>query len=223
VAPTPIRIVLGDGSYLLREGVTRIVADTPDLELVGECGDLEALRALVNELRPDVVLTDIRMPPTYTDEGVELAVELRETHPQIGVVVLSHDVSASSAELLLGDGAARRGYVLKDRITDGHILAGIVRVVAAGGSHLDPHVVEAVFAGRERAEDTPIGSLTPRELEVLALVAEGDTNAVIAEKLGIGVRAVERHVNSIFEKLELRDPERVSRRVKAALAYVEST
>jgi len=214
-----IRVVVGEDSYLLREGVTRIVADTPDLELAGACGDIDGLRSLVDEVRPDVVLTDIRMPPTNTDEGVRLAVELRSTHPDVGVVVLSQHVSSVHAQVLLGDGADGRGYVLKDRITNGDVLAGVVRVVAAGGAHLDPRVVDAVFTERKREDEDPLNSLTPRELEVLELVAVGDTNTVIAQKLGIGMRAVERHVNSIFEKLDLGDPERVSRRVKAALAY----
>ena len=217
-----IKVVIGEDSFLLREGVERIVAAAPDLELAGSCGDLDSLRALIDETRPDVVLTDVRMPPTNTDEGVRLATELRTSHPDVGVIVLSQHASAVYANALLADGAAGRGYVLKDRITDKDGLVAVIRDVAAGGSHLDTGVIDVVFHGWARESDDRLKALTPRELEVLELVAAGHTNTTIAELLGIGRRAVERHVNSIFDKLDLGDPELVSRRVKAALMYVAS-
>jgi DNA-binding NarL/FixJ family response regulator len=217
-----IRVVLGEDSYLLREGIERIVADAPELELVGVGGDLDSLRDVIGETRPDVVITDIRMPPTGTDEGIRLASELRRSRPEVAVVVLSQHASPVYAEALLADGASGRGYVLKDRVTDRAGLLDIVRSVAAGGTHLDQEVINVVFAGWER-EGRGIEALTPRETEVLALVAGGSTNAAIADELGIGKRAVERHLNSIFEKLDLGDPERVSRRVTAALAYLQAT
>jgi DNA-binding NarL/FixJ family response regulator len=218
-----IRLVVAEQSYLLREGVARIVGGEPDLELVGACGDLGSLRTMIDDLRPDVLLTDAGIPPGNGDEGVALAVELRDTHPDMGVVVLSRDASPASVDALLADGASGRAYVLKDRITDSDGLAGIVRNVAAGGSHLDQEVINAVFDGWDRNGRDPVKTLTPRETDVLELVASGSTNAAIADRLGIGKRAVERHVNSIFEKLDLGDPERVSRRVKATLAYLRST
>jgi DNA-binding NarL/FixJ family response regulator len=215
-----IRVLVGEDNYLLREGIVRILADATGLELVGSCGDFDCLRAMIEEARPDVVLTDIRMPPTNTDEGIRLATELRTTHPEIGVVVLSQHASSVYATTLLADGAAGRGYVLKDRVADKDDLIAIIRDVASGGSHLDSQVIDVVFHGWGQNGQSSLAKLTPRELEVLELVAAGDTNTVIAEKLGVGRRAVERHVNSIFEKLELRDAERVSRRVTAAIAYL---
>jgi DNA-binding NarL/FixJ family response regulator len=217
-----IRIAVAEDSHLLREGIEQMIADAPDLELVGVCGDAETLRRMIDELAPDVVLTDIRLPPTNTDEGIRLAVELRNTHPGVGVVVLSQHASSVYAGELLADGASGRAYVLNDRVAEGGDLVQIVRDVAAGGSHLDQEVINLVFRGWGRDAQDRVKLLTPRELEVLELVAAGDTNFVISGKLGIGVRAVERHVNSIFEKLDLGDPERVSRRVKAALAYIAS-
>jgi DNA-binding NarL/FixJ family response regulator len=217
-----IRIVLGEDSVLVREGVERILAGAPDLELVGACGDLASLQAAVEELRPDVVLTDVRMPPTQTDEGIRLATELRRAHPEIGVVVLSQHASSGYAAALLSDGAAGRAYALKDRIVDADELIRIVREVAAGGTHLDPEVLDAVFRGSERDGENRLEHLTDREREVLALIAEGHSNSAIAAKLSISTRGVERHVNAIFDKLDVGDPGDVSRRVKAALAYLDA-
>ncbi len=217
-----IRVVLGEDNFLVREGIERILSSDPELEVVASCGDLDELRAAVDRLKPDVVLTDVRMPPTETDEAIRLASELRQSHPDVGLVVLSQHASSVYAGALFSDGAAGRGYLLKDRVADGAELVRILREVAAGGTHLDPAVFDVVYAGWERAESGHLNRLTPRENEVLALVATGDTNAVIAEKLGISKRAVERHVNSIFDKLELRDAEHISRRVMATLEYLRN-
>jgi DNA-binding NarL/FixJ family response regulator len=215
-----IKVVLGEDSYLVREGLERILSSDPELELVASCGDFDELRAAVDRLRPDVVLTDIRMPPGETDEGIRLAIELRRSHPDLGVVVLSQHASSVYAGELFADGAARRGYVLKDGIADGSELVRVIRQISSGGTHLDPAVFDVVFAGWEHEDTDQLKRLTPREHEVLELVASGDTNAVIAVKLGISKRAVERHLNSIFAKLELHDAEHVSRRVKATLEYL---
>jgi len=217
-----VRVVLGEESYLVREGVERVIAAAPDLELAGSCGDLTVLRELIEALSPDVVVTDIRMSSSEPDEGVAMAADLRRTHPNVAVVVLSRHASSSSANALFADGAGGRAYVLEERIADGAELARIVRAVAAGGTYLDPGLIEVVFADADGGKTERLRRLTPRENEVLELVAAGDTNAVISEKLGIGKRGVERHLSSIFGKLELNDPETVSRRVVAALAYRES-
>ena len=216
-----VRVVLGEESYLVREGVERVIAAAPDLELAGSCGDLAVLRELIEALSPDVIVTDIRMSSSETDDGLALAADLRRTHPGTALVLLSRHASSSSANALFADGAGGRAYVLAERISDGGELARIVRTVAAGGTYLDPGLIEVVFADPEAVKTERLRRLTPRENEVLALVASGDTNAVISEKLGIGKRGVERHLSSIFGKLELDDPETVSRRVVAALVYRE--
>ena len=215
-----IRVVLGEDNFFVREGIERILSSDPELEVVASCSDLDEVRDAVDRLSPDVVLTDVRMPPSETDEAIRLASELRKSHPGVGLVVLSQHASSVYAGALFSDGAAGRGYLLKDRVVDGAELVRILREVAAGGTHLDPAVFDVVFAGWERTDDDHLKRLTPRENDVLALVATGDTNAVIAEKLGISKRAVERHLNSIFDKLELRDAEHVSRRVMATLEYL---
>ena len=217
--PVSVRVVIGEDSYLLREGIERVVAAAPDLELVGSCGAMSVLRELVEALSPDVVLTDTRMSSSETDEGIALAADLRRTNPGIAVVVLSGDASSSSANQLFADGAGGRAYLLKERIADGDELVRIVRTVAAGGTYLDPGAITVLFADRDGDRDERLNRLTPRENEVLALVAAGDTNVVISQKLGIGKRGVERHLNSIFAKLDLHDSENVSRRVAAALAF----
>ncbi len=217
-----IRIVLAEGSYLVREGLERIIATAPDLEVVGVCGDLESLRVMIDELRPDVVLTDIRMPPTETDEGIRLATELRDKHAEMGVVVLGQHASAVYVKALLAAGAAGRAYVLRDRIADPEKLISIVREVAAGGMHLDWEVMNAVFGDGETDARARLKTLTPRELKVLELIAKGSSNPAIANKLSIGTRAVEHHIYRIFEKLDLGSADDVSRRVMATLAYLDS-
>jgi DNA-binding NarL/FixJ family response regulator len=213
-----IRVVHGEDSVLIREGVSRILAGAPDLELVGAAENLDGLRALVEEMQPDVVLTDIRMPPTQTDEGIRMAVELNEARPEIGVVVLSQHLSKAHASLVFAGGARGRAYVLKDRIADPDELVKIIRSIAEGEAYLDPLILTEVVSGRE-ADPSGLNMLSPREQEVLALLAAGQSNAAIARQLDVSTRAVERHVGSIFAKLGLEDGAEVSRRVQAALVY----
>jgi DNA-binding NarL/FixJ family response regulator len=214
-----IRVVLGEDSYLIREGIRRVLAEQPDVEIVATCADLDSLHAAVQSARPDVVLTDIRMPPTNTDEGISLAAELRTTHPDVGVVVLSQYAEAVYAARLFEGGSDRRGYLLKERISEPAELSRALDVVAGGGSIVDPRVVEQLLRTQQRAGDARLDALTQREQEILALVAEGWSNAVIAERLKITKRAVERHIHSIFSKLDLGEPE-ISGRVKATLLYL---
>ena len=214
-----IRVVLGEDSYLVREGIRRVLAEQPDIDIVATCADLDSLQTAVREARPDVVLTDIRMPPTNTDEGISLAAELRNTHPDLGVVVLSQYAEAVYAARLFEGGSDRRGYLLKERISDPAELSRALHVVAGGGSIVDPRVVEQLLRAPQRGDDPRLEALTAREQEILALVAEGWSNAVIAERLKITKRAVERHIHSIFSKLDLGEPE-VSGRVKATLLFL---
>lgn len=219
-AQMTIRVVLGEDSYLASEGIARVLERATDLELVGTCGDFDGLQRAVVDLAPDVVLTDVRMPPTHSDEGIRFATELHLSHPSIGVVVLTQHTDPAYAMALLEEGSDRRAYLLKERLTDGKLLADVVRSVADGGSYVDPAVVEALLKSTQAHEQTQLGQLTPRELEILALIAEGRSNSSIAAELFLTKRAVERHINSIFLKLELGNAEDVSRRVKAALIYL---
>jgi DNA-binding NarL/FixJ family response regulator len=217
---TRIRVVLADDHVLLREGMSRLVAATDDLELAGTAGDLPGLLALAERERPDVVVTDIRMPPTGTDEGIQAAAWIREHLPGTGVVVLSQYVAPNYAIALLEGGSAGRAYLLKERIGNVDELAGAIRAVAAGGSVIDPMVVDQLV--RSRAQDGPFGlsALTPRELEILAEMAQGKSNSAIAATLFVTERAVEKHTNSIFAKLNLSEERDVNRRVKAVLVYL---
>jgi DNA-binding NarL/FixJ family response regulator len=215
-----IRVLLGEDSYLASEGIARVLESEDEIELIGSRPDLDTLTAAIEEERPDVVLTDIRMPPTHTDEGIRLATSLRSTHPEIGVVILSQHAEPTYATVLLGEGSERRAYLLKERVKDRGELSRAVRSVAEGGSVIDPIVVEGLLASRRRPEGSQLDALTPRELEILGLIAEGRSNAAIAERLVVTKRAVERHINGIFMKLELGDPEDVNRRVKATLLYL---
>lgn len=216
----PIRIVLADDHYLVREGVAALVATEPDLELVATCDDHDSTLAAIDEHRPDVVVTDIRMPPTGTDEGVRIAAQLRTDRPDMGVVVLSQYVEPAYALALLGDGSARRAYLLKERVSDIDDLVAAVKAVANGGSWIDPKVVEALVAQRSTPTDSPLRHLTPRELEVLSEIAAGKNNAAIAESLVLSGRAVEKHINSIFSKLSLSEEPAVHRRVAAVLLFL---
>jgi DNA-binding NarL/FixJ family response regulator len=216
----PIYVVLGEDSFLAREAIARVFERTEGIELVASCRDMEGLRAVIEEARPDVVVTDIRMPPGYSDEGIRLAAELRSEHPGIGVVVLSLHAEPAYASVLFEQGSERRAYLLKESVKDRAELSRAVRTVAEGGSVVDPLVVEQLVAARRRREDTRLDSLTARELEILAMIAEGRSNAAIADALVVTKRAVERHINSIFLKLDLREAEDVSRRVKATLLYL---
>ena len=215
-----IRVVLGEDSYLARKGISSALEEEEDIALVATCGDLDALRAAVDEAIPDVVLTDIRMPPTNTDEGIRLAQELRATHPDVGVVILSQHAEPLYATTLLEDGSDRRAYLLKDRVSDRSELSRALRQVAEGGSVIDSRIVETLLKAQRRRKDSRLETLTPREQEILALIAEGWSNEAIAGRLFITKRAVERHIHSIFSKLDLGDSMDVSRRVKATLLYL---
>jgi DNA-binding NarL/FixJ family response regulator len=216
----PIRLVLADDHYLVREGVRRLLETEPELEVAAVCGDLESLLAAVDETRPEVVITDIRMPPGSTDEGIQAAARLRETHPDVGVVVLSQYASPSYALALLERGSEGRAYLLKERVEDLDQLVAAIHAVAAGGSVIDPKVVEALVAEDGRAESSPLNELTPRELDVLREMAEGKTNAAIAESLVLTERSVEKVIHSIFLKLGLTWEPSVHKRVKAVILYL---
>ena len=215
-----IRVVVADDSYLLREAVSRLVDGEDDLEVVGRCGSRDELLAMVDGLEPDVVVTDIRMPPTGTDEGIQVAASIRSTHPAIGVVVLSQYSTPSYAIALLEGGSEGRAYLLKDRVARADELASAIRAVAAGGSVIDPKVVEEVVSTRSAAAASPLNRLTPREREILGEIAQGKSNAAIATSLLLSERAVEKHINSILSKLHLSEEPDVNRRVKAVLVYL---
>ena len=214
-----IRVVLGEDSFLVREGIASVLRDLDDVELVDTAEDLDELRASVERTKPDVVVTDIRMPPSNTDEGIQFADELRSSHPDVGVVILSQHAEPRYAIALLSAGSGRRAYLLKDRLTDEAELDLALHNVAAGLSLIDPRVVEKLVTSREKW-DSELGTLTPREFEILGLIAQGRSNRWIASKLTITKRAVERHINAIFLKLDLGEPEDVNRRVQAALLYL---
>jgi DNA-binding NarL/FixJ family response regulator len=213
-----IRLVVADDNALVREGVETVLDRADDLPVVGSAADLPEALALVDELRPDVVVTDIRMPPGGSDEGIQLAHRLRSTHPDIGVVVLSQYAEAAFARRLLEDGSARRAYLLKERMTAAEELRRAVREVAAGRSVVDATIVDSLLAP---TAGSALRDLTPRELEVLAAMATGRTNAAIAAALFITDRAVEKHANAIFAKLGLAEEVDVNRRVAAVLAYLD--
>ena len=214
-----IRVVAAEDSFLAREGLVSILGDIEDVELVEMSGDLDELREAVERTSPDIVLTDIRMPPTNTDEGIRFAAEVREQHPELGVVVLSQHAEPRYAMALFNAGSDRRAYLLKERLNDKGELSRALHDVAAGRSLVDSRVVDKLVSSRKR-DESELTRLTPRELEILALIAEGRSNGSIATSLGITKRAVERHINSIFLKLGLRENDDVSRRVKAALLYL---
>jgi DNA-binding NarL/FixJ family response regulator len=214
-----VRVVLADDQLLLRAGVARLLEDA-GMEVVAQAGDAEDLLRRVGAHRPDVAVVDVRMPPTHTDEGLRAAAEIRERFPGTGVLVLSQYVDEAYALDLFADGAEGLGYLLKDRVADLDRFVESVRRVGAGGSALDPEVV-ARLLGRRRRDD-PLASLSPREREVLALMAEGRSNAGIAEHLVVTERAVEKHVTSIFTKLGLAPAPEDHRRVLAVLAYVRA-
>jgi DNA-binding NarL/FixJ family response regulator len=215
-----LRVVLGEDSYLASEGIARAFERVDGIELVATRGDLDSLRAAIDEEHPDVVLTDVRMPPTNTDEGIRLATELRSSNPDIGVVVLSQHNDPFYATALFETGAARRAYLLKERVRDAGELSRAVRSVAEGGSVVDAAVVETLLEAYRSRGESQLSRLTPRELEILGLIAQGRSNVAIAEALVLTKRAVERHINGIFMKLDLGEDRDVSRRVKAALIYL---
>ena len=215
-----IRVVVAEDSFILREGLQQLLAGSPTVEVVAAYGDLDTLLAAVDQDRPDVVLTDIRMPPSNTNEGIRLAARLRETRPLTGVVILSQYAEPHYILALLEHGSDRRGYLLKERIHDRGQLVSVIDTVARGGSVIDPKIVELLVDSKARIEPSPMGELTPREREVLAEMAEGKSNAAIAASLVLTKRAVEKHVNAIFSKLGLSDSENVSKRVKATLMFL---
>src|SRR4051812_6058922 len=215
-----IRVVIGEDSAVVREGIQRMLERVEDIEVATVSADLATLRSAISEHRPDVVLTDIRMPPTQTDEGIRLAVELRESGSDTGVVVLSQHVEPAYALALLEGGSAGRAYLLKERLRNSAELTHAIRAVAAGGSVIDPLVVDELVQARSARESSPLHELTDGETKILAMIAQGLSNTAIAAELVVTKRAVERHINAIFLKLGLRDAEDVSRRVKAALVYL---
>ena len=216
----PIRIVIAEDNALLRDGLARLISSTSGFELVGTAGDFDELLAIVDHTKPDVVVTDIRMPPTGTDEGIRAAAALRTSHPETGVIVLSQYVSPNYAVALLAEGSARRGYLLKDRVAHVDDLVDAIRVVASGGAVIDPKVVEQLVASSSRVAKKPLDFLTPREREVLGEMATGKSNAAIAAALVLSERAVEKHINAIFSKLHLSEEPDVNRRVAAVLMYL---
>jgi DNA-binding NarL/FixJ family response regulator len=215
-----IRVVLAEDHYLVREGLRRLLETEPEIEVVAVCEDLDSLLAAVDGERPDVVLTDIRMPPTGVDEGIQAAEQLRTTHPKVGVVVLSQYGEPGYALALLGAGTSGRAYLLKERVDDLTQLVGAIRAVAAGGSVIDPKVVEALVAERARVEASPVHGLTARERDVLREMAEGKNNAAIAGDLFLSERSVENVIHSIFLKLGIAWEPSVHKRVKAVILYL---
>ena len=215
-----IRVVLAEDNALLREGIARLIAGCGDLEVAGTAADLPQLLATVGAGPPDVVVTDIRMPPTGTDEGIRAAAWIREHHPGVGVVVLSQYTTPGYALSLLEHGSAGRAYLLKERVASVDELARAIRTVAQGGSVIDPLVVDELVRARSAERHSGLASLTPREAEILAEMAQGKSNAAIASSLFVTERAVEKHTNSIFAKLGLSEERDVNRRVKAVLVFL---
>jgi len=217
----PLRIVLADDNFLVREGVKLLIESVPDLELVATCGDYAALLRAVDKHEPDVVVTDIRMPPGGSDEGIRAAEELRGSHPTVGVLVLSAYAEPAYALRLLEGGSSGRAYLLKDRVADIDQLVDAIRAVADGGSVIDPRVVETLVAAQSTRRASRLERLTPRELEVLGQIAQGKNNAAIAASLFLTERAVEKHINAIFAKLGLSHERDTNRRVRAVLLYLD--
>ncbi|HEX9537772.1 MAG TPA: response regulator transcription factor [Streptosporangiaceae bacterium] len=217
---TTIRVVLAEDNVLLREGVSRLVSGNEDFELVGVASDLPQLLDVIKEQDPDVVITDIRMPPTGSDEGIRAAAWLRANRPRVGVVVLSQYTAPGYALALLEHGSAGRAYLLKERVASVDELARAIRTVAQGGSVIDPQVVDELVRSRSQRRASNLSSLTPRESEILAEMAQGKSNSAIASALTVSERAVEKHTNSIFAKLGLSEEKDLNRRVKAVLLYL---
>lgn len=215
-----LKVAIAEDNALLREGISRLVAANKDFELVGVASDLPQLLALVTEQRPDVVVTDIRMPPTGSDEGIQAAGWIRQHHPSTGVVVLSQYVAPSYAVALLEHGSAGRAYLLKERVGSIDELARAIRTVAEGGSVIDHTVVDELVRARGAEHSSGMSLLTARESQILAEMAQGKSNSAIAAALYVTERAVEKHTNSIFAKLGLSEERDVNRRVKAVLVYL---
>jgi len=215
-----VRVIVAEDSLLLRQGIETVLGAEPDIEIVASCADYDTLMAAVEADPPDVVLTDIRMPPSGTDEGIRAATALRASHPDIGVVVLSQYAEPAYALHLFEDGSEGRAYLLKERVAQPEHLVGAIREVADGGSVVDPKVVDMLVSGRRRASSSLVSRLTPREREVLAEIATGKNNAAIAAALVLSERAVGKHINALFAKLGLAEEVDAHRRVKAVLLYL---
>jgi DNA-binding NarL/FixJ family response regulator len=218
-----LRVVFADDNYLVREGVSALLSEAEDIELVATVGDPSSLLRAVSEHQPDAVLTDIRMPPSFTTEGIDAAKAIRAKHPGVGVVVLSQYVENDYALDLLSDGVAGLGYLLKERVSQLDELVRALQEVARGGSALDPKVVEALMARRSVDERSPLLGLTDREREVLQEMAGGHNNVTIAKKLFMSERAVEKHIGSVFQKLGLAEEGQINRRVTAVLRFLEAS
>lgn len=218
-----LRVVFADDNFLLREGTTALLAEVDEIDLVGVVGDPQSLLKAVTELSPDAVLTDIRMPPTFTSEGIDAAKQIRATHPTVGVVVLSQYAEDDLAFDLLSDGVAGLGYLLKERISQVDELVRALQEVCRGGSALDPKIVEGLMSRRSHEATSPLHGLTERERDVLAEMAAGRNNASIAKTLFLSDRAVEKHIGVVFQKLGLIDEGEVNRRVMAVLAFLEAS
>jgi DNA-binding NarL/FixJ family response regulator len=221
--PRMLRVVFAEDNYLVREGTVALLSSIDDVEVVGTAEAYDELLSAVETNSPDAVLTDIRMPPTGTDEGIRAAKVIRATHPGVGVVVLSQFADEEYAYELLKDGAEGLGYLLKERVADVDEVVRALNEVARGGSVLDPKVVEALVAAKDRMAHSPLASLTDREREVLSHMAQGQNNAAIAKSLFLTERAVEKHINSLFHKLDLTEEPDVHRRVMAVLAFLRET
>lgn len=217
-----MRVVIADDSLLVREGLEQVLSGEANIEVVGSYADLPSLLEAIDADPPDVVLTDIRMPPSSSNEGIRVAARLRESHPAVGVVVLSQFAEPAYALALLESGSNGRAYLLKERVHSRAQLLSAIETVAEGGAVVDTTIVDVLVAAKNRAERSPLAELTPREREVLAQIAEGKSNGAIADSLVLTKRAVEKHVNSIFSKLDLSEAEDASKRVKAALAFLSA-
>jgi DNA-binding NarL/FixJ family response regulator len=219
----PLRVVFADDNYLVREGVSALLGEADEIELIESVGDPASLLKAVAAHRPDAVLTDIRMPPTHTTEGIDAAKQIRADYPETGVVVLSQYVEEDYAFDLLSDGVEGLGYLLKERVTEVDELVRALEDVSRGGSALDPKVVEGLLARKSSAPSSALRGLTERELEVLSELASGRSNAATAKALYMSERAVEKHIGSVFQKLGLVNESDVNRRVMAVLAYLKAT
>jgi DNA-binding NarL/FixJ family response regulator len=215
-----IRVVLAEDNLLVREGLVSLLHGSEEVEVCAACSSLPELMQAVDAFDPHVVLTDIRMPPGHSDEGIQIARRLRETHPDLGVVVVSQFGDPAYALAVFDSGSRGRGYLLKDRVDDLNRLLAAIRAVATGGSFIDEEVVDALIRSRSRLVDSPLPSLTEREREVLAEVATGRSNAAVAMELGVSENAIGKHISSIFAKLGLTEDEEINRRVKAVLVYL---
>jgi DNA-binding NarL/FixJ family response regulator len=215
-----MRVFVADDSYLFREGLVRLLGEA-GFDVVGQAENADDLLTGVDEIGPDVAIVDIRMPPTHTTEGLEAAQQIGESHPDIGVLVLSQYIEAGYAQRLFEEGTSGRGYLLKDRVGDLDAFAAAVRQIGEGGSVVDPEVV-ASLVGRKSEPESRLDSLTEREREILALMAEGASNASIGERFFLSQRTVESHVRAIFQKLDLAPTDEGHRRVLAVLAYLRS-